>query len=259
MCGEPTRRRLLLGCGACLAPTLAGCGESPAPTETLTPAEVPPSATVAVGPRGELVFEPGTDEPLGIAVGTTVQFVWRSDNHNISVTEQPRGASWTGTPGDRTETYDEGYVHEHTFSVPGRYRYECVPHAPTGSGEIHVFEDERPDGATLTPTPTPGVQSGTAVVEVAPGGELAFRPGTDTPLRVTPGTTVRFVWRGPNHNIVVTDQPDGASWAGTPGPRTRTYDEGYVHEHTFYLPGRYSYVCHPHAPGANGEVHVVDV
>jgi plastocyanin len=47
------------------------------------------TVTVAVGPGGALVYEPGTDAPLEVLPGTTVEFVWESDNHNIVVESQP--------------------------------------------------------------------------------------------------------------------------------------------------------------------------
>jgi plastocyanin len=134
-----TRRRLLAACGACLAAT-AGCTESRSSTPTLTPASVPEPVVVEVGPGGAFAFRPGTDEPLRVPTGTTVRFVWRSDNHSVLVTDQPDGGSWGGTPGSNTATYDEGYVHEHTFEVPGRYLYECFAHTPVGSGEVRVVE-----------------------------------------------------------------------------------------------------------------------
>lgn len=88
-----------------------------------------------------------------------------------------------------------------------------------------------------------GSRGGGATVEVGPGGRLVFDPET---VRVEPGTTVRWVWRGDNHNIVVSAQPGSASWEGTPGDATVTYGEYYTYERTFSVAGRYAYFCAPH-------------
>jgi plastocyanin len=115
---------------------------------------------------------------------------------------------------------------------------------------------------TATPTsdgsPTPTPRSGTVSVDVAPGGALVFEPATAAPVRVTPGTTVRFDWRTGGHNIVVLNQPGDADWSGTAGGPARTYDEGHVHEHTFTVPGAYTFQCDPHAPSMRGEIRVVE-
>jgi len=93
---------------------------------------------VVVGPGGSLVYEPAD---LEIAVGTTVNFVWDSDNHNIVVENQPDGAGWEGTPGSDSETYDTGYEYSHTFETTGTYDYYCQPHVGAGmEASIEVVE-----------------------------------------------------------------------------------------------------------------------
>jgi len=86
-----------------------------------------PTEEVVVGPGGNLVYEPAD---LTIAPGTTVNFVWESDNHNIVVDSQPDGAGWEGTPG--SDTYDTGYEYSHTFETTGTYEYYCQPHLSAG-------------------------------------------------------------------------------------------------------------------------------
>lgn len=94
---------------------------------------------VAVGADGEYVFDPGTDEPPTVRPGTEVTFVWDSDNHSITVDDQPADADWTGTSG---EVQDSGFEHTHTFTVEGRYEYHCDPHESLGMvGEL-VVESE---------------------------------------------------------------------------------------------------------------------
>lgn len=88
--------------------------------------------TVEVGPGGRYVFEPGTDTPLEIPVGTTVEWVWRSDTHNVVVDSQPAEANWEGTSGGTSSVYDAGYTYTHTFETEGKYRYYCHPHRSLG-------------------------------------------------------------------------------------------------------------------------------
>jgi plastocyanin len=98
--------------------------------------------TVAVGPGGSLVFTPGTEQPLEIAPGTTVEFVWESDNHNIVVDAQPEGANWQGTPGAPSKLYNAGYTYTHTFDTLGEYSYYCQPHQTAGMvGTVVVTEN----------------------------------------------------------------------------------------------------------------------
>ncbi|MFC6732216.1 MULTISPECIES: plastocyanin/azurin family copper-binding protein [unclassified Haladaptatus] len=99
------------------------------------------SKTVTVGPGGDLVFTPGTDEPLYASPGTTVTFVWESDNHNIVVDSQPDGANWGG----HEPLENSGFEYEHTFETTGTYAYHCQPHQASGMvGEIIVNESGAP-------------------------------------------------------------------------------------------------------------------
>jgi plastocyanin len=113
---------------------------SGSPTDgTTTGVDRDDTATVTAGPEANLVFDP---ETVRVAPGTTVRFVWDSDNHSIAVANQPAEANWTGTPGPRDETYDEGYEYEYTFEVAGRYDYYCVPHRKAGmDGTVLVDPD----------------------------------------------------------------------------------------------------------------------
>ena len=99
--------------------------------------------TVAVGPGNSLVFEPAE---LSIAPGTTVEFVWESDTHNIIPESIPEGASWEGT-GPESETYDTGHTYSHTFETLGTYEYFCAPHKSAGMvGSITVTENPASGG-----------------------------------------------------------------------------------------------------------------
>ncbi|MFW5939615.1 MAG: plastocyanin/azurin family copper-binding protein [Halolamina sp.] len=80
------------------------------------------------------------------------------------------------------------------------------------------------------------------IVEVGPNGQNVFTPGTTDPLRIDAGTSVRWVWRSANHNVVVRDQPEDANWDGDP----EIHDTEHSYEYTFEVPGEYHYVCEPH-------------
>jgi len=93
---------------------------------------------VVVGPDGELVFSPGTDEPLQILPGTTVTFNWDSDNHNIVVDGQPEDAGWEGYEAIE----NTGFSYEYTFETLGTYEYHCAPHQSAGMvASIEVVEE----------------------------------------------------------------------------------------------------------------------
>lgn len=131
------------------------------------------------------------------------------------------------------------------------------------------------DGATrnaasnhTTTTTTPGNQTGnttttsdglpgagtTEVVAVGPGGDFVYDPET---VQIQPGATVRWEWESDFHNVVPEEIPDGATWEGTPGGASTTYDTGYTYSYTFTETGTYSYYCQPHRQqGMVGEVVV---
>jgi plastocyanin len=99
------------------------------------------SVEVAVGPGGNFVYDPAS---LTIPPGTTVNFVWESDTHNIIVENQPEGADWQGE-GDTNTTYDTGHTYSHTFETTGTYDYYCSPHRTAGMVASLTVEE----GATL--------------------------------------------------------------------------------------------------------------
>ncbi|MFB6220462.1 MAG: plastocyanin/azurin family copper-binding protein [Halolamina sp.] len=140
------RAFLRAGTASAAAAGTAGTAAAQEGTETGTESGGGPTETVAVGPGGSLVFEP---EDLTIEAGTTVNWVWESNNHNIVVDSQPEGANWEGTPGDASTTYDTGYEYSHTFETLGTYEYACEPHRSAGMvGSVEVVENIE------TPEPT---------------------------------------------------------------------------------------------------------
>ncbi|WP_135853743.1 plastocyanin/azurin family copper-binding protein [Halorussus salinus] len=257
---RPDRRTVLKTSGVVLATgALSGClaggqgspdGSATDTEETPTPSDSATTdsetttdsdgstATVEVGPGGEFTFAPSGDRPLVVAPGTTVEFVWKSDNHNVVVDDQPDDADWEGTPDGPGTVYERGYSLSHTFEEPGRYAFHCAPHESIGMrGTIFVTpEDATAEFATADDLP----------VEVGPNDELTFSPGTDRPLSVATGTEVPFVWKSDDHNVVVESQPDDADWEGTAGDATTLYDEGHEYSHTFETAGTYRFYCQAH-------------
>lgn len=77
-------------------------------------------------------------DDLTIEPGTTVQWIWEGNNHNINPTEQPDDSDWEG----HLPLEDEGFEYEHTFEVEGNYEYVCDPHVGVGMvATIEVTED----------------------------------------------------------------------------------------------------------------------
>ncbi|MFB6091602.1 MAG: plastocyanin/azurin family copper-binding protein [Haloquadratum sp.] len=143
------------------------------------------TVTVTVGPGGNFVFEPGTAEPLRITPGTTVKFVWDSDNHNIVVSSQPEGANWKGAPGGSGKLYNTGYTYTHTFETKGTYEYFCQPHKALGMvGTIIVSESTpTPAGSNVPKVPdsakTLGVASAFTMVATLGLGFFFLKYGGD--------------------------------------------------------------------------------
>jgi len=93
--------------------------------------------TVEVGAGSQSVaFAP---TKLWVDPGTTVNFEWVSNGHNVLPNTQPEGAGWEGS-GEALE--DEGFTYSHTFETGGMYTYFCSPHEQLGMvGAIAVGGD----------------------------------------------------------------------------------------------------------------------
>lgn len=111
---------------------------SPTPTATPTATSTPtagttptpePAVSVDVGPGGSLRFEPAS---FAVGVGDTVAWAFRSRGHNVKPDAVPEGAGWAGTSGGAFDTLPVGFVHRHTFEIPGTYDYFCAPHRSAG-------------------------------------------------------------------------------------------------------------------------------
>jgi plastocyanin len=240
------RRRTFLRTTGGAAALAAASAAVPGSAATIEDGPVEPAVVtaeggtveVAVGPGGEYVFEPGTAELLAITPGTTVEFVWESDFHNVVPRSQPDGANWEGE-GDQDTTFNTGHTYSHAFDTEGTYEYVCTPHENLGmDGTIVVTDDpaavtpagtatpggtgtpndggtDTPDNGTDTPdggTNTTGGDGETHTVEMT--DSLAFEPES---LTVAPGDTV--VWENTGsmgHSVTAYEDsiPDGADyWA----------------------------------------------
>lgn len=158
---EPVSRRGFLRAAAGTTAVAGAAGTASAQEETDGGGGGGASETVVVGPGGNLVFEP---EELTITPGTTVEWVWESDGHNIEVREQPDEADWGGTEGGPSQLYDTGHTYTHTFEVEGTYDYVCTPHAQAGMvGAVEVTTDT-PGGQNVPEFPDSAKTLGVAVL-----------------------------------------------------------------------------------------------
>ena len=79
-----------------------------------------PTKEVAVGPGGQLVFEPAE---VQIPTGGTIRWVWESGGHNVV----PESGNWGHQPIENA-----GFTYSHTFEQAGENPYICEPHASAG-------------------------------------------------------------------------------------------------------------------------------
>ncbi|MFC6724716.1 plastocyanin/azurin family copper-binding protein, partial [Halobium palmae] len=100
--------------------------------------------TVEVGPGGSLSYSP---DEVQVRPGSTVEWVWQSDGHNVVADTVPEGASWSGTQGGDGTLYDTGHTYSHTFETLGEYSYYCTPHESAGMvGTVIVTENPATGG-----------------------------------------------------------------------------------------------------------------
>lgn len=116
--------------------------EAPERGQSLTQPASRPSDVATVTMTDELRFEPRT---LAIRAGTVVRWV-NSSRQTHTVTDDPNIASGSddvsrpdGPPPFNSRGIRPGGTFEHSFSVPGVYKYICEPHEELGmKGEITV-------------------------------------------------------------------------------------------------------------------------
>lgn len=138
----------LAGCTGSTASTGSdGGGDSGGGDDTAAPTETEAESgsggggsadlTIEVGPGGQFVYTP--EEPT-VSKGATVKWVWKSNQHNIVVSDRPDGADWSGTEGGESKIFDEGYTYTHTFETAGTYEYYCSPHESVGMAAKVIVE-----------------------------------------------------------------------------------------------------------------------
>lgn len=268
----PSRRDVLLTSGIALGTTaLAGClsaansGNSNDESPTNSPTNEP-DATVNVGPDGNLTFQP---EYLEVRPDATVEWVWKTDNHNVVVDKQPDDADWKGSPGSKSQLHHSGFSFTHTFDTLGTFHYFCEPHKDAGmTAEVVVTESpqsptptdtqggDHPTGTeenTATDTPDPATDmTGQDQISIAvgPDDSLIFDPEA---VKISSDTTVTWMWDSDGHNVIPESQPESANWTG----HESLEDSGFTYQHTFDTKGRYDYYCEPHkAAGMTGRLIV---
>ncbi len=104
-----------------------------------------PAATVET--TDLLTFQP---ETVTVTVGDVVE--WRNtSNLRHTVTADPAEAAYRGDVHlpEGAEPFNSGFIEpgdtwQHTFEVPGTYRYFCIPHEATGMIAEVVVEEAQP-------------------------------------------------------------------------------------------------------------------
>lgn len=130
-------RRAFLGAAAAAGTSAAATGAASAQENDVVEVEV-----------GSYYYDPpGQGNTLYITPGTTVRFVWVTDNHDIIVDEQPEDADWEGVQ----TTEDTGFEHEHTFDVLGTYYFYCSPHIGLGMDAYIEVTEDPPDEREVAP------------------------------------------------------------------------------------------------------------
>jgi len=199
------------------------------------------TVTVHVGPNGTMSYSP---DPVSIAVGDTVEWVWDGPFHSV-----------TGLNKEfNSEIQDPPFTFSHTFSRAGSFQYFCLVHSMM-TGTVNVFGTST---VSLPPTrdntlyedPTGQLSNGQGIYFFAgKTGSNLLRRGvvafdlTSIPANatVTDATLSLFLSmiQGPAETVSVSkalqDWGEGASNAGDPGgngTQAATGDATWLH--TFY-------------------------
>lgn len=130
------------------------------------------SATVSVnvGIGGSMSFSP---DPVQIAPGDTVQWIWKSSPHSV-------------TSESVNEPYDSGvqiapFNFSHTFSTPGSFPYYCTYHGLVMSGTVEVAAANPTPTATATATPAATATATATATPTATATATAAATPTATP------------------------------------------------------------------------------
>ncbi|MFA1611186.1 halocyanin domain-containing protein [Halobellus rubicundus] len=123
--------------------------------------------TIQVGSQGNggsFAYGPAA---VRVSPGTTVNFEWVSNTHNILVESQPDGAGWEGYEAIE----NQGFSYSHTFETQGIYKYYCEPHLSLGM-KAAVVVGPAPSGAGGDGGPTGTVGGGISLWEVLFSGTI---------------------------------------------------------------------------------------
>ena len=132
----------------------------------ILPAANATTVTVHVGTGGGLTFTPN---PVTIAPGDTVQWIWDASGHSVT-----SGSCPPCTPDGMFDTglQNTGFMFSFTFNSAGTFPYYCSRHTTMMTGTVNVVASSPSPSPTPTPTPTPVVSpspSPTPVTTPTPG------------------------------------------------------------------------------------------
>jgi len=108
------------------------------------------------------------DSRLTIEEGDTVEWTWLTGGHNVK--SEPESAEAFGTPGGEFDTFPEGHVYSHTFTVVGVNNFICAPHESLMYGSITVVPEgtlsvSNPEISNFSISPNPAKNSFTLDLE----------------------------------------------------------------------------------------------
>jgi len=83
------------------------------------------TVTVHVGPGGSMSYSP---DPVSIAVGETVEWIWDSTSHSVTALDKNFDS----------RVHDPPFTFSHTFALAGSVPYFCLVHGTTMTGTINV-------------------------------------------------------------------------------------------------------------------------
>jgi plastocyanin len=110
------------------APGAQGPGEGDAAND-----DAGPVTTVLVGPNADHSYLP---RAVTIPVGTTVEWLWESDGHNVTSGAEGMADGLFCSPSDAScaspPTSNTGTIYRHKFTSPGTFPYFCGPHYSVG-------------------------------------------------------------------------------------------------------------------------------
>lgn len=90
------------------------------------------TSEVLIGENGAINVNPNS---IVITKNQTINFKWRINGVDLTVTKKPEGSDWTGV----SSLKPKGYTHSHKFTSKGTFKFECRPHEGAMKGTIDVI------------------------------------------------------------------------------------------------------------------------